>query len=550
MSRWHVGWVRVMTAAAFAGVAGVAWCADTNALSLAATIERVLAHNESLQIKQLEAEIGNRTYRAERGIFEPQVVGSVDRTDNRRPNNAQQRATFNSQILNTPLGTIDRLIERNTIYNGGVEVLTPTGAKVHTGYTLRQLRNNIQGTGISGPGPDLETFIGANLTQPLLKNFGPGPTMAKMRLAALASDIAFQEYRKQLMLVVSQAEGAYWDVYLTQEQERISGESVVLAGKILADNQVRQQVGRASELEVLQAEAGMALRKSKLNDARVKVVESASRLMGLLSDTSLVTNGMVRASEAPTIVAATLELQQNFQEAFNANPDYLIRQHQLTQDGIRLKYARNQRLPEVDLKASWGLNGLGRTAGESWDDVERHGFPTWSVGVEMRIPAFGGVKERNELEAAKLGRTRSLVAAKEAEVQIANALGSAASRVQTYLDSMRSQQGVVEFHQKLLAAQLARLEVGSIESRVVLETEEKLAEAKVAVIEDHVLYRKALLELDLARGSTLAARQMEITKDQLHAKTVATLKEHKWSAAELEKYQKKVVNELEKRMAY
>jgi outer membrane protein TolC len=514
---------------------------ETNGVTLAEMMRRLLEHNESLQIRQLEAEIGNRTYRAERGLFEPQVVGSLQRDDMQRENNAQQLSSLS--LFGTSLTEFS---ERNTLWNAGLETLSPTGAKVRFGYSLRELHNNLQPR-LGRSFADFETFVGASLTQPLLKNFGPGPTMARLRLAALASDIAFQEYRKQLMLVISQAEAAYWDLYLAQEQERIGAESLVLAGKVLADNQVRRQVGRASEVEVFQAEAGVALRKSKLNDARIKVVESASRLMGLISDSSLGTNGLIRAAEAPVATPATVDLQQNFQQAFSSNPDYLIRQHQLAQDGIRLKYARNQRLPDVNLKASWGLNGLGSSPAESWDDVERHGFPSWSVGLELRVPALGGIKERNELEAAELARKRSLVAAKEAEVQIANALATAAARVQTYLDSIQSQQAVVEFHQKLLSAQMARLEVGGIESRLVLETEEKLAEAKVAAVESLVQYRKALLELALARGSTLEARQQELTKEQLQAKTVAALKKRKWSDAELEKYQRRVVSELDKR---
>ena len=39
------------------------------------------------------------------------------------------------------------------------------------------------------------------------------------------------------------------------------------------------------------------------------------------------------------------------------------------QEELRVAYAKNQRLPQLDLKASYGLNGLGSTPGESWDDV-------------------------------------------------------------------------------------------------------------------------------------------------------------------------------------
>src|SRR5262249_50744835 len=143
-----------------------------------------------------------------------------------------------------------QLNERNSIYSGGLEFLVPSGAKIQTGYTLRELNNNLQ----HFAGGEFETFLGTSLVQPLLKNFGRAATMARIRLAALASDVAFHEYRRQLMVTLAQAEAAYWDLYLSQEQERISRESVGIAAKVLEDNKARSLVGKGSELEVLQAQ--------------------------------------------------------------------------------------------------------------------------------------------------------------------------------------------------------------------------------------------------------------------------------------------------------
>src|SRR5436309_1078744 len=95
-------------------------------LTLQEMVQMVLDHNESVQVRILEAEIGRRTEASEKGIFEPQVTGSVERVDSVRPNNAQQIASlgFSAQPF---------LNERNTLYNGGIEFLTPIGTKFRTG---------------------------------------------------------------------------------------------------------------------------------------------------------------------------------------------------------------------------------------------------------------------------------------------------------------------------------------------------------------------------------------------------------------------------------
>src|SRR4051812_17480067 len=94
-------------------------------LSLHDMTQMVLDHNESVQVRILEAEIGRRTVASEKGIFEPMITGSVERVDSVRPNNAQQIASlgFSAQPF---------LTERNTLYNSGLEFLTPLGTKLRT----------------------------------------------------------------------------------------------------------------------------------------------------------------------------------------------------------------------------------------------------------------------------------------------------------------------------------------------------------------------------------------------------------------------------------
>ena len=111
--------------------------------------------------------------------------------------------------------------------------------------------------------------------------------------------------------------------------------------------------------------------------------------------------------------------------AYERNPDLLIRRTQVSQEELRVTYARNQRLPQLNLKGSYGFNGLGGSPGESHDRIGDSEFPAWSVGLEMRIPVTVGIKEKREWEAAKVTKTRALLALREVEVQIANSLKAA-----------------------------------------------------------------------------------------------------------------------------
>lgn len=510
-------------------------------LTLKDYVQRVLDYNESIQVRMLQVEVARHAVLAERGVFEPELVGSLEHQDSQRPNTVeQQRNLLGANLFN----------ERNNLYSGALEALVPTGARLRLGYSLRDLRNNLQQqanfASSGATNGEYATFVGFSLTQPLLKNRGQTATLASLRLAAANSELAFQEYRKQMMQVVSTAEAIYWELFFAQEQARFFDESVAVAENLLKDSRARLDAGKASELDVLEAEAGLALRLSKQSEARQKLFETMNRFISLYSGTVMTTNRTARATDRPETKDANLFYLEGWQDAFELNPDYLTRRKQVVVESVRLAYARNQRWPQVDLKASYGLNGLGDSPSASWEDVQRQNFPAWSVGLEMRIPLSGGAKARHELSAAQLRQKQTLLNLKEIETQIANALDSSIRKVHSTSQSVTNYQTVVAFNQNLLSTQLKRLEVGRIESQKVLETEEKLFEAKNAVVASLVDHQRALLEWELVRGSILKNRNLELTKNQLEDKTSLILKEGNLIDEQYDSFRKELKAEFEK----
>lgn len=506
----------------------------TEPLTLGALRALVRENSEAVQMAMLQAEVERRLEAAEAGLYEPQVVGSVERVDNQRPNNAQQQA--NLGFYATPVFT-----ERNTLYSGGLEFLSPLGTKLQTGLTFRELVNSVQ----QGRGPEYETFLGASLVQPLLRNFGTLPTLAKLRLAAMASEIAFQQYRRQLMLTVAEAEAAYWDLYLAQQRDRIARDSLGLGEKLLQDNQARFEIGNSSQLEVLQAEAGVALRKARFNDARQRVSETAVRLRNALGGVWGNQAALPQAADAPELLEDSRSPLDNYTTARTLNPDYQVRELELAREGIRVKYAANQRLPELNLRAGYGLNGLGLSPGESFADIDDASYAAWSVGVELRIPLAGGVRQRHEYYAAKAAEERALMGVRAALTQLFNGVDSSRRRIRLHRDNVDNYESVASFHENLLQSQLDRLAEGVVDSRTVLETEEQLSDARVAVVESLILYRRAYLELELVRGSFLQDRGMDLTQDDLRRETQGVLDSARLSPQAVDLLQRRALTELE-----
>ena len=492
----------------------------TNGLSLRGFLQAVIERNESLHTRVLEFQLSQKRYLSERGVFEPELVLSYDRVENKRENTFEQRRS--SGVL--------EFEEKNNIYNAGIEALVPTGAKIRLGYSLRDLANNLQdpqfGTIFTNRSKgEFQTFAGVSLTQPLLKNAWFPATLANIRLAALGSEVAFQEYRRQMMVIISTAEASYWNLFLAQEQARFFRDSVRLAEDLVIDSDARLRAGKGSELEVLEAFAGLSLRRTKQKEAEQKYFETAAQLLTLMSEATSDLPLIIEAVDQPGATVQIPAFYESGQTALQTNPDYLGQLGKMKQENIRLAYAKNQRLPQLDLRASYGLNGLGTDPGSSWNDVETRGFPSYSVGAELRIPLGGGIKGRYDLEAARLRKQEALTSLKETETQILNAIDTALRKIRSTRDSTVDYERMVTFSEALLDTERARLEAGKVGSRRVLEVDAGLFEAKNAVVEAKVQYERARLELELVQGTLLLSRQIDMPQKELEQRTSKLLKQ-------------------------
>lgn len=276
---------------------------------------------------------------AEYGAFEPELYASAKPEATKRQNTVEEKSGLSQ------LPVFD---ERNNIYEGDLETLVPSGARVRLGYTLRDLKNNLPISTIRyvpQTNAQYQTFFGFSLTQPLLKNAWYPVNLAALRVAAISSDLAYQEYRRQMMVILATVIGSYWELYLTQEQLRFFRESVGTAEKILRDSRARVEAGRGSELEVLQAEAGLALRRSKLGEAEQKLYEAANKVLSLCSMTVVETNPLVHAVDKPQVGDRQFSYLDAWRSALDVNPDPPARTSNRWRIGLRSGFHRRPAPP-------------------------------------------------------------------------------------------------------------------------------------------------------------------------------------------------------------
>jgi outer membrane protein len=467
-------------------------------LTLDQVVQDVVLHNPLVREARLEYLISRNEAAAQRGAFEPELVASYDRSDLERENNSlQELQLFSGDFW-----------EKNDKYGLGIEGTFLSGGTYRIGYSLNRMNNS------ETDGREYETFLGISAEQPLLKGLTHGAPTAGLRAARQDRFVAFHSYRKQLMETVTKAESVYWNLALAQEEHEMISSSVEIARKILEDSQERLEAGKMTELELMEAEAELYVRLSQLADAEQNLFDGMVQLKLLLSDPQIGQDQRLIAADP--IISAALERWNREEErdfsltwALRAQPDFMIRTEELKRERIILGFQQDQRLPELNLKGSAGFNGLGDSLGESMGKIGSFDYPTWSVGLELRIPMLLGISERHALDAAILKGRLAEARLEAMEYEIMNSIETLLLKVTTLRSRVENAHKVVEFRKRMLDAELSRLEAGKSNSRLIYTAEEELTEARRRELESIAALRGAMMQLAYFRGSVLLDKGFE-----------------------------------------
>jgi outer membrane protein TolC len=460
----------------------------TLSMTLSEYVRMVNGKNENIGAQHHELMINLENVTREKSVFEPELVNSIQHGQDRIKYSQEEKT---SSLFNSG---------RDKVFDSVGLVLQgkiPTGADVKFGYT-EDIANDRE----QDDGWEYKSFYGLEITQPLLRNSGMASS-AGIRTAKKEFDISYQTYRIKKVEVVFNAVAAGWNYFGAGQKLQIRGDSVKIARKVLEDNVERYKLGKIAKTEVLEAESGLAKRKSW----------EAAALQDLVSAVNEV-RSYVSSSDGDVIIDIDVrdefdkgdlnpDFYSSMETAFQHRPEYLAAVDKIEKEKILLRYAKNQRWPKVDLNGSYGINGLGDSLSESRKDAFDQDYNTWHVGITMTIPLLGDMKTGSELKAAKHRKKQALLELKAVETQIAAIVGTAVENVY----STRLQAGNYKtsrtIEQGLLEVELEKLTSGKSNSRSVLEKEEDLNYAKEAELDSIINHRKAILSLWVAEGSLL-----------------------------------------------
>jgi outer membrane protein TolC len=474
--------------------AGVATPSPTTGLPSPLTLDDAiriaLEHNQRVKVSSLSRDIGRANVLTAYGAFDPAITF---------------RRTYSQANPLVSVSSIVTQFTKTDDYSLSLDGLMPWGMTYSIGGTAQNQRGTFNAFS-----DNYETFGGVSLTQPLLRGFGFGATLAGLRIAKANRGISDWEHRQTVIDTVTSVVFAYNNLQQARDNVRIARVSRELAAQLLDENVKRNRIGALSDADVTQARARVANREEALLIAQRAARDVDNQLRLLLGQATFAVDGaqleIVPLAPAPDI---TVDAAADLNRAYDLRPDYQAARLGVSISRATNEQAQNALLPRVDFVGSYGYSGLDRNFATARAQVRDEDHRSYSAGVVVRVP-LTFMEGRGRARSAKLDLKRSEADLVRLQEDIALSIASAAGQIETTKARVQATRLALDLAQQALDAEQKRFKAGTSNTFFVLQLQEQLTAVENSYARALADQRRALASYERELGTTLAAHNLKL----------------------------------------
>jgi len=374
--------------------------------------------------------------------------------------------------------------------------------------------------------PAINTQFEILFRQNLLEGFGKVGQEYQIQIARNDSQTSEQEFKRLATDVILQVQDRYWELEYALRDTDVKDKSLQLAKTVLVQNRARYEVGTAARLEVVQAEAEVALRQEELVRSKYSYRLIQDELVQLISnfdDPRLFPGDLVPAdpiSRPDTVRESFDELKE---QALKARPEVEQAKLDLASQKVSLNLTRNRLRPNLDLVAGYQQFGLGGTLVErdfsqgffnppvvgifqggmrdSLDQMFSADYYGYMLGLTLQLPIFNQ-EARAENAQAQISMDQAKLREERVRQLIAVQLREALTRLEMNQASLEAGEAAVRSARERLVAEQARFEAGMATTRQIIEAQRDLLVAEITELRAQIDLVKSQALLDKAAGHT------------------------------------------------
>ena len=367
--------------------------------------------------------------------------------------------------------------------------------------------------------PTYQSGLTASFTQPLLRGWRIDSTRAQLQTTQISQQNDQISLTSTTFTTEANVRNAYWDlVYAIQAVEAAQGQ-LDLANRLVQDNQQRVEIGTLAPIDVVSAQSEAANRRQTLVQAEGTVRTSELALKRLIvsgTDDPLWTSS-INPTDRPPSTNEPIDLEAAVARALRDRTDLQQSMNNLKISDINLKNQVEQTRPQLDVVATYGLNGIGGTqfvrsgtiggtvtqtipSGylDALSTLGRFDLPTWNVQLNLAVPLGVSAAESN-VARSRLQLEQTQANLKSLQLQVATDVTNAALNVQSSLESVQASGAARELAKQKLDAAMSKAEVGMAPNYEVVQAQRDFADAQNAELRATLNYRKALVNFEAAQ---------------------------------------------------
>lgn len=493
----------------FATIASVATAATLSAqttpetlrLSVDQAVTMALEHNTDLKADRLDPQISDLRVAAASGVFKPTINSSVQSNNQLQPPSSFLIPTATrTDVVTSNAGFAQRLPWFGTSYNISWSTSHTNSNSFLTSYN-----------------PLLQSGLGLNVSQPLLRDLTIDPARQQLATSRINRDIADTRLRESVVHTTAAVKQAYWNLVAARANVDARRSTLDLAQELMRVNKAKVDVGSMPPLDLLSAQAEVAANQEQLIIAETSVKQAEDRLRLLIFDTTQRDTWNVKLDpiDSPPIATAAIDVDAAVTRALAERADLVRARKDIDTADTSVKYAANQKLPDVRLNASYQASGLGgtqvlRTGGFPGtivgpgdvtpfstvvNQLFAHDYPTWAVGLSVSYP-LGESADHANYSRARIERSQSAERLKSAEARSIQQIRDAAWKIDMNAKRIETARASRDFAEQRLDAERKRFEVGMSTSFLVIQAQRDLAQARTNELNAVLAYDLSLVDFE------------------------------------------------------
>ncbi|MGH9255030.1 MAG: TolC family protein, partial [Vicinamibacterales bacterium] len=469
-------------------------------LTLEDVTTRALERNLELAVERLNPQTFDLTIARLRAAYNPMATTQFN-----------QRA-----VVQPPTNQLNggNIVQNDTTdYNAGILQALPWGG----GDVLFQFNNRKQVTSniFANFNPTFTSNFNLTLTQPLLRGFLIDNNRQQLRVTAINREISEIQLRGTIATTLAAVRNAYWELLYAIDALEVARGSLALADKLVEDNQTRVEIGTMAPLDVVQAQAEAATRRQALAqaDATWRTTELGLKRLIVNGTDDPLWRASIDPVDRPIFASEVLDVEGAVRQALQNRTDLEQARRQIQANDTTLRFMRNDSLPNLDLTASYGAQGLGGTQfirqgsglgstvvgavpggyADALRTLTGVNYPTWNFQLNVSYPLGASPADANYAR-ARIQLSQSTAQLRALELQVATEVTNAALQVESSLTRYEAATVARQLAETRLQAEQSRFEVGLSTNFFVVQAQRDLATAQSSELRALLDHRRALVD--------------------------------------------------------